>query len=229
MPSLSLFLHGSTSDVRRRAACVDRSDYGEGSWYYADCSGSVDFQFTLAPQGEELLCQSRWMFISRKWRMAINWLSMYYRQTASTESAVSQYNAPDCFGITSVSFTVSVPRRALQVLLIAAVAAQPTPGNSRLLSFILGLLISNTLVAILTSAGFTNSARLSSPCYLLQCRHRSIQPGYRSHLRQRQRQHLPTSAATNVAPRRESRSRLAPRMRLRMSSHCVTDYIRRAN
>jgi hypothetical protein len=113
-----------------------------------------------AGHGEELLLQSRWMFILSKIRQVTNWLSSRVTgKTTPFDSTITQYNSPVAFGLGIIhGFGAET---GTQVLLIAAVGGSSTHflGALILLSFILGLLISNTLVAILTCAGFVSSAR----------------------------------------------------------------------
>lgn len=110
--------------------------------------------------GEEYVLQSRWMFILAKISQAGNWL--YSRITGKPkplERTISQYNAPAAFGIGVIhGFGAET---GTQVLLIAAVGGSSTHllGALILLSFISGLVISNTFVAILACAGFIGSAR----------------------------------------------------------------------
>ncbi|MGH9552817.1 MAG: hypothetical protein ACRD3W_25785 [Terriglobales bacterium] len=122
-----------------------------GAWIFYSISRS---------QGEEFVLQSRWMFILSKIRQASSWLSMRItgKPLSTTRSNMSRCNAPTAFGIGVIhGFGAET---GTQVLLIAAVGGSTHAlGSLILLSFILGLLISNTVVAILTCVGFTNSLR----------------------------------------------------------------------
>jgi high-affinity nickel permease len=110
--------------------------------------------------GQEFVMQSRWMFIFAKLRQASDWLhSRITGETKGHHVSISQYDGRAAFGIGVIhGFGAET---GTQVLLIAAVggSANHVLGFSILLSFILGLLISNTLVAVLTSAGFLTSAK----------------------------------------------------------------------
>jgi high-affinity nickel permease len=110
--------------------------------------------------GEEFVLQSRWMFIFAQLRQVGDWL--HNRVTGETKRhvvSIGQYDARAAFGIGVIhGFGAET---GTQVLLIAAVggSANHVLGFLILLSFILGVLISNTLVAVLTSAGFLTSAK----------------------------------------------------------------------
>jgi high-affinity nickel permease len=111
--------------------------------------------------GEEFVLQSRWMFVFAKLRQVGDWLQN--RFTGETKQlqrvTIAQYDVRAAFGIGVIhGFGAET---GTQVLLIAAVggSANHVLGILILLSFILGLLISNTLVAVLTCAGFLSSAR----------------------------------------------------------------------
>jgi high-affinity nickel-transport protein len=106
------------------------------------------FYSILHRQGDALFLQSRWMFLLSKLRGA-----------APEERMLNQYSAPAAFGIGVIhGFGAET---GTQVLLIAAVGGSATHslGGMILLSFILGLLISNTSIALLTCAGLMSAAR----------------------------------------------------------------------
>jgi len=103
----------------------------------------------LNRQGDDFVLQSRWMFVLSKLR----------RARKPEEKMLNQYNAPAAFGIGVIhGFGAET---GTQVLLIAALGGTSSHslGGMILMSFILGLLISNTLIALFTCAGFTSSAR----------------------------------------------------------------------
>jgi high-affinity nickel-transport protein len=116
-----------------------------------------------AAHGEGFVLQSRCLFILAKIQRASAWI--YCRLTGRAklkEVTVRQYNAPAAFGIGMIhGFGAET---GTQVLLIAAVGGSSTHvlGVMILLSFISGLLISNTIVALVTCAGFVNSAKFKS-------------------------------------------------------------------
>lgn len=117
---------------------------------------------TSASAGSEFAMQSRWMFLLGKTQKAQDWI---YSKIAGKEIEqavkVRRYSAPAAFGIGVIhGFGAET---GTQVLLIAAVGgATHVLGVMILLSFITGLLISNTLVALVTCAGFANSAKFKS-------------------------------------------------------------------
>ncbi|MBS1993372.1 MAG: hypothetical protein JSS83_22805 [Cyanobacteria bacterium SZAS LIN-3] len=103
-----------------------------------------------ASRGEDLHLQSRWMFLLSKIRQLTG---------KSQQPLMRQYTTPAAFGIGVIhGFGAET---GTQVLLIAAVGGSSSHflGLTILLAFISGLLISNTLVALITCAGFMNSAR----------------------------------------------------------------------
>lgn len=109
-----------------------------------------------AADQSEFVMQSRWMFVASK-------LQEKYAQITGKQFNFSnsrQYSSATAFGIGVIhGFGAET---GTQVLLIAAVggASNRVLGVTILLSFITGLLISNSLVALVTSAGFTNSSRM---------------------------------------------------------------------
>ncbi|MFN8553122.1 MAG: hypothetical protein U0103_30115 [Candidatus Obscuribacterales bacterium] len=104
----------------------------------------------------EFVLQSRWMFIAST-------LQKKYAEITGKELDIfnsRSYSGATAFGIGVIhGFGAET---GTQVLLIAAVggAANHVLGVTILLSFISGLLISNSLVALVTMAGFSNSARM---------------------------------------------------------------------
>ncbi len=111
---------------------------------------------------QKFVLQSRWMFLLGRLRLVGYWLHKMTGKNSSSSSlpvTVSQYDAPAALGIGVIhGFGAET---GTQVLLIAAVggSANHVLGVLILLSFILGLLISNTLVAVLSCAGFLSSAK----------------------------------------------------------------------
>jgi high-affinity nickel-transport protein len=112
-----------------------------------------------ATDRDEFVPQSRWMFVFAKLRQLGNWLQTQVTgKTKKQQVTISQYDAPAAFGIGLIhGFGAET---GTQVLLIATVGASSSHflGALILLTFVLGLLISNTLVAVLTCVGFVNSA-----------------------------------------------------------------------
>ncbi len=126
-----------------------------GAWiFYSIMQRPLDGDFVL---------QSRWMFLFSKFRQAKNWL--YCRITGKEkppDEELNQYNAPAAFGIGLIhGFGAET---GTQVLLIAAVGGSSNHllGVLILLSFIGGLLVSNTLVAVLANVGFVSSAKFKA-------------------------------------------------------------------
>ncbi len=115
-----------------------------------------------ATAGNELFIQSRWMFLLAKIQKA---QERFYSKITGKEveksAKVRRYSASTSFGIGVIhGFGAET---GTQVLLIAAVGGSThVLGVMILLSFITGLLISNTLVALVTCAGFVHSAKFRS-------------------------------------------------------------------
>lgn len=117
--------------------------------------------------GAEFVMQSRWMFVFSKIRQFQDWVASTFFSSAPENAhakpvEVRRYSTATAFGIGAIhGFGAET---GTQVLLIAAVggSATHTLGIMILLSFISGLLISNTIVALVTSAGFANSAKFKS-------------------------------------------------------------------
>lgn len=121
-----------------------------GAWIFYSLSRQ-----SVADESEFVL-QSRWMFIASKFQ------EKYEQVTGKQLGFINSrsYSAATAFGIGVIhGFGAET---GTQVLLIAAVggAANHVLGMTILLSFISGLLISNSLVALVTTAGFNNSARM---------------------------------------------------------------------
>jgi len=129
------------------------------------------FSLISQPTGGELILQSRWMMLYGKIDQLKNWYCRLKGTTPSEKSKKSkkstkfsgiktrQYNATAAFGIGIIhGFGAET---GTQVLLIAAVGKTPDHQLAilLLLAFISGLLLSNTLIAILASVGFTSSAK----------------------------------------------------------------------
>jgi high-affinity nickel permease len=110
--------------------------------------------------GQEFVLQSRWMFIFSKLHEASDWVqNKVTGRTRSPDIKVNQYDTSAAFGIGVIhGFGAET---GTQVLLIATVggSSEHVLGVLILLTFILGLLISNTLVAVLTCAGFLSSSK----------------------------------------------------------------------
>ncbi len=123
-------------------------------------SGWIFFSLLRYADDDTLVMQSRWMFVLERARAGRDWLNyLLTGRKRQPEVVTNQYDAPTAFAIGVIhGFGAET---GTQVLLIASVggAANHLLGTSLLLSFILGLLISNTLVAILSYAGFMGTAR----------------------------------------------------------------------
>lgn len=105
--------------------------------------------------GNQLVIQSRWMLlfskiqaIKAKNNIAINKPLRYSSAAAFVIGAIHGFGA----------------ETGTQVLLIAAVGSSSShqPGLLLLIAFIIGLLLSNTLVAVLAAIGFNSSAKFKS-------------------------------------------------------------------
>ncbi|CAN5353920.1 hypothetical protein BH10CYA1_BH10CYA1_17520 [soil metagenome] len=127
-----------------------------GLWIFYSLSQS-------ATAGNDFVMQSRWMFFLAKLQKAQNWFFSKITGIEIEKAAkVRRYSASTAFGIGVIhGFGAET---GTQVLLIAAVGGSSTQvlGVMILVSFITGLLISNTAVALVTCAGFANSAKFKS-------------------------------------------------------------------
>ncbi|MBS1954526.1 MAG: hypothetical protein JST89_10075 [Cyanobacteria bacterium SZAS-4] len=116
-----------------------------------------------ATAGNDFVMQSRWMFLLDKIQKGQDWFhSKKTPKEVDKAAKVRQYSASTAFGVGAIhGFGAET---GTQVLLIAAVGGSSTHvlGVMILLSFISGLLISNTAVALVTCAGFANSAKFKS-------------------------------------------------------------------
>lgn len=124
-------------------------------------SAWIFYSILRRPLGDEgFVLQSRWMFILDKLRHAGDWVCSLARgEKPRLAPRVSQYDNSAAFGLGVLhGFGAET---GTQVLLIAAVGGSSSNilGALILLSFISGLLISNTLVAIMACAGFVGSVR----------------------------------------------------------------------
>lgn len=122
-----------------------------GAWIFYSLN-----QYRLADP-EEFVLQSRWMFMSSKLQQLCARLK---GQEMIHHRGARQYNGATAFGIGMIhGFGAET---GTQVLLIATVggAADHFLGVTILLSFIMGLLVSNTLVALVASASFSNLTKV---------------------------------------------------------------------
>ncbi len=126
-----------------------------GLWIFYSLTQSVS-------GGSDFFMQSRWMFLLAKIQKAQDF---FYSKVTGKEvekaARVRRYSASTAFGIGVIhGFGAET---GTQVLLIAAVGGSThVLGVMILLSFITGLLISNTMVALVTCAGFVNSSKFRS-------------------------------------------------------------------
>ncbi len=148
-----------------------------GAWVIYSVSRSV-------VEKDDFVMQSRWMYLFSNLRRLMSRIKSkvlcehensersvhahsFAGSAAESDStrdndSTRSYSAATAFGIGTIhGFGAET---GTQVLLIAAVGGSSTHtlGVMILLSFITGLLLSNTFVAMLTCAGFANSARFKS-------------------------------------------------------------------
>ena len=113
----------------------------------------------------EFELKSRWMLIFAVIRHSWDRLCSCLLGRTPEPLAIKQYGPHTAFGV-GVLHGIGA-ETGTQILLIAAIggAASQGLGLSMLISFVLGLVISNTLLAVLGAIGFTSSARLR-PLYV---------------------------------------------------------------
>jgi len=114
----------------------------------------------------EFQLKSRWMLVFAGLRHA--WHSLQHRVSPTHDARafhVDQYGPRTAFGVGMIHGIGA--ETGSQVLIIAAVggAASQGLGAAMMISFIVGLLLSNGLIAFLTATGFISSAR-ARPIYV---------------------------------------------------------------
>jgi hypothetical protein len=115
---------------------------------------------------EDFRLQSRWMLVFAGVRHG--WHALQHRLAGRRHDQpfrVEQYGPRTAFGVGMIHGIGA--ETGSQVLIIAAVggAASQGLGTAMMLAFIVGLLLSNSLVAFLTATGFVSSAR-AKPFYV---------------------------------------------------------------
>jgi cytochrome c biogenesis protein CcdA len=111
----------------------------------------------------EFRLQSRWMLVFAGIRHAWGRLrSRVHGHSHEDAPRVDQYGPKTAFGVGMIHGIGA--ETGSQVLIIAAVggAASQGLGTAMMLAFVLGLLVSNTVIALLTSTGFISSSRAKS-------------------------------------------------------------------
>ena len=114
------------------------------------------YQYTR--HGSEFRLRSRWMLVFAWVRYAWHWLAARLHGHAHVEPVeVSSYGARTAFGV-GVIHGIGA-ETGTQVLLIAAIggAAGAGLGIPMLIAFVIGLLISNTAIVLITATGFVAS------------------------------------------------------------------------
>jgi hypothetical protein len=134
-----------------------------GAWVfyslYAYWRGEADFQL-----------RSRWMLVFAGIRHGWHWAQgRFGGHTHADRLRVDQYGPRTAFGV-GVIHGIGA-ETGTQVLIIAAVggAASQGLGTAMMVSFIIGLLISNTAVAFLTATGFISSTRAKAIYVAVGC------------------------------------------------------------
>lgn len=114
--------------------------------------------YQYARHGSEFRLRSRWMLVFAWVRYAWHWLAARLHGHAHVEPVeMSSYGARTAFGV-GVIHGIGA-ETGTQVLLIAAIggAAGAGLGIPMLLAFVIGLLISNTAIVLITATGFVAS------------------------------------------------------------------------
>jgi high-affinity nickel permease len=120
----------------------------------------VFYSLALFLQGkQELRLQSRWMLLLAGIRHAIGVLRTRLLGRPPTPFRLDQYGPRTAYGIGMIHGIGA--ETGSQVLIIAAVggAASQDLGIGLMLAFILGLVLSNTAIALLAATGYITSAR----------------------------------------------------------------------
>jgi high-affinity nickel-transport protein len=115
---------------------------------------------------QEFQLRSRWMLVFAAVRHALGWFRARLGGHEHTDHFhVDQYGPKTAFGVGMIHGIGA--ETGSQVLIIAAVggAASQGLGAAMLLAFVVGLIISNTLIAVLASTGYISSAR-ARPVYV---------------------------------------------------------------
>jgi high-affinity nickel-transport protein len=119
----------------------------------------------LSLKGEaELRLQSRWMLLF-DWLQSVFCRSRVHTDGTAKSARIKQYGKRSAFGIGMIHGIGA--ETGTQVLLIASVggAGNQDLGLAMLLSFVIGLFLSNLFVAVLSSTGFATSSRFQ-PVYV---------------------------------------------------------------
>lgn len=111
-----------------------------------------------ARNGTEFRLQSRWMLVFRSVRYAWRWFQARLHGHAHVEPVeMSSYGRRTAFGVGMIHGVGA--ETGTQVLLIAAIGSASSAGLGvpMMFAFILGLLISNTVIVVLSATGFVAS------------------------------------------------------------------------
>jgi high-affinity nickel-transport protein len=111
-----------------------------------------------ARNGTEFRLQSRWMLVFRSVRYAWRWFQARIHGHAHVEPVeMSSYGRRTAFGVGMIHGVGA--ETGTQVLLIAAIGSASSQGLGvpMMFAFILGLLISNTAIVVLSATGFVAS------------------------------------------------------------------------
>ena len=114
--------------------------------------------YQYARHGTEFQLRSRWMLVFASVRYGWRWLMARLHGHAHTEPVeMSSYGARTAFGVGMIHGIGA--ETGTQVLLIAAIggAAGSGLGIPMMVAFIIGLLISNTAIVVITATGFVAS------------------------------------------------------------------------
>lgn len=117
--------------------------------------------YALWRYGRSFRLQSRWMVVfalmGRGWQAVKHWFSGHTHEHEHAQE-IAQYGAKAAFGI-GVIHGIGAETGS-QALLLASAAGATTAlsGSLMLLSFVVGLLVSNSLVAIFSLVGFVSSS-----------------------------------------------------------------------
>lgn len=114
--------------------------------------------------GEEFRIRSRWMLVFAFIRNAFGWLRARLRGDHQHKhvQAAQQYGVKTAYGVGLIHGIGAETGTQVLVIATAVGAGTKAMGIAALLAFVVGLLISNSVVTIATTAGFISSRRRQS-------------------------------------------------------------------
>ncbi len=111
--------------------------------------------------GDEFHLRSRWMLIFAGVRNSFNWLRAHMRGDHQHEhvQAAQQYGVRTAYGVGLIHGIGAETGTQVLVIATAVGAGSKTMSVVTLMAFVVGLLISNSIVTVTTTAGFVSAGR----------------------------------------------------------------------